>query len=59
MKKEKKYWICDFCASIKKLKTKYPSGGNTVSLQKCDWCNKEEYVTPIIDYVESGNKDWD
>jgi hypothetical protein len=54
------YWICDTCSVKKGLTTKYPKGGNTISLGECDWCKKsDEWVTPIMDFKESGDKTWD
>lgn len=55
-----KYWICNICSMKLKLKTKYPNGGNTLSQDKCDWCDDENgWVTPIVDFEESGSKLWD
>jgi hypothetical protein len=57
--KDLKYWICDVCSTALELTTKYPTGGNTISQGVCDWCGDHEWVTPIVDFKESGSKTWD
>ena len=54
------YWICDFCADKEGFTTKYPTGGNTVSIIDCDFC-KEKGIkcTPVVDFKQSGSKMWD
>lgn len=56
-KPESKYWICDECADVKKLETKYPNGGNTCTEGDCDWCGQRRILTPIVDF--KGSKGWD
>lgn len=54
-----KYWICDVCIVAKGLTTKYPTGGNTMCEGECNWCHTNGMLTPIVDFKESGSKQWD
>ncbi len=59
-KKKSKFMICNNCVITEKLTTKYPTGGNTISLTECDWCgDKDVMCTPIIDFKEGGSGTWD
>jgi hypothetical protein len=35
------YFICNECATNRKLTTKYPIGGNTVCYVDCEFCGKK------------------
>ena len=58
-KADRYYWICDICASLKSLVSKYPNGGNTMTRGECDWCGLEGTITPVVDFVQSGDTSWD
>ena len=54
-KRDIHYWMCDICAAISDKETKYPEGGNTIAVTKCDWCKTENIrCTPIVDFKRRG-----
>lgn len=53
-------FICDECVEKRKLVTRYPTGGNTITRGLCGYCDRKDevFLTPIVDFKGHG-KGWD